>query len=99
MDADELHEMRRILGQMRWTVRVQWSLLGLHLVNVGVAALILLADHPSWTENLGSIAASLALVATSRFALRYQRRLERALDDLLYGVQGQPTPRYPDTSS
>jgi hypothetical protein len=93
VDAYELHEMRRILGLMRWTVRVQWSILALHVVNIGAAALIVLADHVPWTESLGSIAASIALTLTSRFALRYQRRLERALDDLLYGVQGQPAPR------
>ena len=71
-------ELRHILGLMQWTVRVQWTLLALHIVNIGVAAVILLEDHTSWMELLGSIAASVALTATSRFALRYQRRLERA---------------------
>lgn len=83
MTWEQVHLSEEILGRMAWVVNLQQVLVSLHVVNVGVAAVILVQDHASWVEIIGCFVASAALSGTSWFARCYQQRLGRELDRVL----------------
>jgi hypothetical protein len=81
---DDVRESYRIIGLMAWVVNLQQVLLALHVVNIAVAFALCLLPTATWLEVLGNTVVSCALVGTSRFASRYQRRLDQALHELLW---------------